>query len=298
MELKFADDVRIIVEEGSVSDAAKRLNISQPALSARIKKLEESYGIQVFKRNRRPATLTDEGRKYLDFATRVQEMDKEFRRTVAEAEELLTGDVVIGGTHLYTCRFLPAAVKAFSRRHPGINIRIVNEKAPVLTMMASKGEIDLFITNMVKRSAGICYESLFDVKMYFCVPREYPVNEDFQENGFDLKKLEDYPFIMLEKSQYMGSTLRKLFNRYKMSPVKTIATDQAITAYALSEAGVGISLMYESVNDGAIDNQQGPFLYTTDDDEMNGSIAVAYAEHAPLSPAARAFVEALKESNR
>ena len=92
MGLKFDDDVRIVVEEGSISDAAKRLNISQPALSARIRKLEEQYGIRIFKRNRRPVTLTDEGKLYLDYMTRVQNMDKEFRRTVAQTEELLDVD--------------------------------------------------------------------------------------------------------------------------------------------------------------------------------------------------------------
>ena len=92
MELKFAGDVQVIVEEGSISDAARRLNISQPALSARVKKLEDSYGIRVFKRNRRPVTLTDEGRRYLEYATKVQDMDKEFRRTVAQTKELLSGE--------------------------------------------------------------------------------------------------------------------------------------------------------------------------------------------------------------
>lgn len=293
MGLKFDDDVRIVVEEGSISDAAKRLNISQPALSARIRKLEEQYGIRIFKRNRRPVTLTDEGKLYLDYMTRVQNMDKEFRRTVAQTEELLAGELVVGGTHLYTCRFLPPAVREFGKRYPGVTVDIVNEKAPVLTMMASKGEVDLFVTNMAKQAQGICYEPLFEVKMYFCVPREYPVNREFAEHGFDLSKLEDYPFIMLDKSLYMGSTMRKLLNRYHVNPSKIIYTDQAITAYSLSEAGAGISLMYErSVDDIADDS--GPCLYTTADEEMRSEISIAYAEHAPLSPAARAFAKTLK----
>ena len=198
MELKFAGDVQVIVEEGSISDAARRLNISQPALSARVKKLEDSYGIRVFKRNRRPVTLTDEGRRYLEYATKVQDMDKEFRRTVAQTKELLTGELVVGGTHLYTRQFLPPAVKEFGQRYPGIEIRILNEKASVLTAMASKGKLDLFVTTMGKRAGGICYDPLFDIHMCFCVPREYPVNREFEAEGFDVRKLEDYPFIMLD----------------------------------------------------------------------------------------------------
>ena len=298
MDLRFADDVRTIVEEGSISDAAKRLNISQPALSARVRKLEELYGIQVFKRNRRPMTLTDEGRMYLEYAAKAQNLDKEFRKSVEQTDQLLTGELIIGGTHLYTCQFLPPAVCEFSRRYPGVDVRVINEKAPVLTSMAAKGKIDLFITNAEKKASGISYEPLFPVSMYFCVPRSYPVNREFQESGFDLAKLEDCPFILLDKSQYMGATLRKLFRRYGIDPVKRIYTDQAITALALAEAGVGVALMYGSPTkpNPELDDST-TYRYTTDDEEMRVQISVAYAENASLSPAARVFIDTLKESS-
>ena len=298
MDLRFADDVRTIVEEGSISDAAKRLNISQPALSARVRKLEDVYGIQVFKRNRRPMTLTDEGRMYLEYAAKAQNLDKEFRKSVEQADQLLTGELVVGGTHLYTCQFLPPAVREFSSRYPGVDVRVVNEKAPVLTSMAAKGKIDLFITNAEKKAAGISYEPLFPVSMYFCVPSSYPVNREFQENGFDLAKLEDCPFILLDKSQYMGSTLRKLFRRYGIDPARRIYTDQAITALALAEAGVGVALMYGSPTEPNPElDDSTTCRYTTDDEEMRVQISVAYAENASLSPAARVFIDTLKESS-
>ena len=296
MDLRFADDVRTIVEEGSISDAAKRLGVSQPALSARIRKLEDLYGIQVFKRNRRPVVLTDEGRMYLEYAQKARNLDKEFRKALAQSEELVSGELVIGGTHLYTCQFLPPAVREFNRHYPGVNVRVINEKAPDLTAMAAKGEIDLFVTNAEKKVNGICYEPLFDVGMYFCVPREYHVNREFAKTGFDLRKLEDYPFILLDKSQYMGATLRKLFRRYGIDPAQRIYTDQANTARALAQAGAGIALMY-----GAPGQQEaevpGLLCYSTDDEEMRVQISIAYAEHAPLSPAARMFVQTLLQTS-
>ncbi len=296
MDLRFADDVRTIVEEGSVSDAARRMGISQPALSARLRKLEDLYGIQVFKRNRRPVALTDEGRMYLEYAQKAEDLDKEFRNAVMQVEELVSGELVVGGTHLYTCQFLPPAICEFSRRFPGVDVRVVNEKAPVLTTMAAKGELDLFITNAEKKVSGISYEPLFDVGMYFCVPRDYEVNRDFAENGFDLRKLEDYPFILLDKSQYMGETLLKLFRRYGIDPVQRIHTDQAITARALSEAGAGVALMYGAPGRKELE-MPGLICYSTDDDEMRVQISVAYAENAPLSPAARMFLQTLVQGS-
>ena len=295
MDLKLADDVRIIVEEGSVSDAAKRLNISQPALSARMKKLEEAYGICLFKSNKRPATLTGEGKLFLEYAAQVRDMDRQFRRILAENEQQLSGGLAIGGTHLFTGRFLPPAVKAFNRRYPEVSITIVNEKVPELTAMAAKEKLDLFITSTGKKAQGIVYEPLFRVKMYFCVPREYSVNHEFETSGFDLEKLEGYPFILLGESQYMGAVMRKLLRRHGVNPQQVIYTDQANTAYDLSKAGVGISLMYARLAE-QVRDAEGPCMYTTDDEEMESEISVAYSQHVPLSPAARAFVEILKES--
>ena len=295
MDLRSADDIRLVLEEGSISDAAKRLNISQPALSSRIRKIEESYGIQLFKRNRRPVVLTSEGKRYLEHIDRIQDLDKSFRQTVMATEKLLTGNLAIGGTHLYTCHFLPAIVKEYSSRFPGISIRIVNEKASVLTMMAAKGELDLFVTNMRSRAQGICYEALFPVKMLVCVPREYPVNEEFEEGGFDFGKLEQYPFILLGKDQYMGSVMRRLFRRYRINPSGQILVDQAITAFALSEAGVGVSLVYDlSFDDDRVASGSCCY-YEIDDPEMLVDLAVAYPASGSLSPAAKAFVGILKE---
>ena len=294
MDARFADDVLATVEEGSISDGAKRLGISQPALSSRIRKLEELYGIQVFKRNRRPMTLSDEGRLYLEYVHKAQNLEKDFRAVVAQAEEVVAGELVVGGTHLYTCRFLPPAIREFSRRYPRVEVRVINETAPVLTTMAAKGEIDLFITNAEKKASGICYEPLFEASMYFCVPAEYPVNSEFAQMGFDLAKLEDCPFVMLEKNQYMGNVLLKLFRRYGINPTRRIHTDQANTAVALAKAGVGVALTY--FRPGESVEGSGLCYYTLDDDEMRAQISVGYAEHAPLSPAASMFVQVLHES--
>jgi len=308
MDLDAATYVQAIVEEGSFSDAAKRLNISQPALSARVKKLEDAYSISIFQKNRRPAALTEEGRRYLDFVSRVYSADRAFRQYIADTQELKSGEVRIGGTHLYTQCLLPPIVRAFHLDHPGVTVKILNEKVPELTKMAAKGEIDLLISSPGKKSSGLAYEPLFQTRLFFCVPAGTPVNRELGAYAFDirslicfdpkksldLKRLEENSFIMLDESQHMGKVMRSVLKKHHVEPRDIIYTDQAMTAYAMTRAGVGISLMYDRILELAgVDSL--PAFYTLDDRVMEGSMYMAYAQDASLSRAAQEFLNYTKE---
>ncbi len=310
MEQDSINYVKIILDEGGISNAARSLNISQPALSARLKKIEDDYGITIFDKKHRPVTLTEDGRRYLEYTQRQQQLEKSFRQYISDTKSLKTGELRVGGTHLYTQCFIPGVVKRFAKKYPGINIRIVNASAPVLTAMVSKGELDLFITSPGKNSQGIIYEPLFSTRLYICVPAEYEINRDLKKHavkisefpsvnlkkaGFDLRLLEDYPFILLDESQLMGGVMRSLFRKYAVSPQSFIHTDQAMTAYSLTRAGAGICLMFDRTLE-QLGEDKGVCFYTVDDEMMTGEMRVAYGdvEYTPL--VIKEFINCMRET--
>jgi DNA-binding transcriptional LysR family regulator len=309
MDQDHINYVQVVIDEGGISNAARKLNISQPALSARIRKIEEDFGIVVFDKNHRPALLTEDGRRYLEYVQRQQLLEKSFRQYISDSKNLRTGELRIGGTHLYTQCFLPGVIKRFIKLYPGISIKIVNASAPVLTAMVSKGELDLFITSPGKNSQGLRYEPLFDTRLYLCVPAEYEVNRELGKkavrvdgfSGINLKKcsidpkqLEDYTFVLLEESQLMGGVMRTVFRKYGVCPQSFIYTDQAMTAYALTQAGLGISLMFDRTLSQVGDDSRVCY-YTLDDELMTGEMRVAYAdmEYPPL--VVREFIKCMHE---
>ncbi len=313
MDQDFINYVQIVLDEKGISNAAKRLNISQPALSARIKKIEEDFGITIFNKNRRPAALTDEGRRYLEFIGRTQQLEKSFRQYITDSKELRTGDLRIGGTHVYTQCILPRAVSLFSKKYPGINLKVVNASAPVMTGMTSKGELDLFITSSGKNSQGIIYESLIPTRLVLCVPGEYEINKELKDYAFtveemavaddelikkkslDMKRLEDCPFILLEENQLMGRVMRDMFRKFSVGPENILHTDQAVTGYAMTGAGVGVSLMFDrTVRE--IYSGENVCFYTIDDDEMAGEIRVAYADQEYVPKVVTEFIKCIRET--
>ena len=301
--------VQIIAEEGSISDAARRLNISQPALSARVRKIEEAYGISIFQKNRRPAMLTAEGRAYLDYTLKASVLERSFRHYISDTRELKSGEIRVGGTLLYTQCLLPGAVRAFHAKYPGVTIRIINEKIPELTSMAAKGELDVFISSPGKKGQGITYEPLVPTRLYFCVPAGNPVNEKLKgtavpvsgfrdpeagKRGVDLKAFSGESFIMLKEQQFMGRVMRTMLKRYGVEPGSLIYTDQAMTAYTMAAAGAGICLMFDRMIE-----QAGvaslPLFYTLPDEEMEGYLYAAWPEQTFLPLAAREFIRMMKE---
>ncbi len=310
MNQDFSNYIAAIIREGSISDAARSLGISQPALSARIKKIEDDYGITLFKRNHRPPVLTEEGRRYMEFISRVELLDRGFRRYISDTHDLTTGEVRVGGTHLYTQYFLPDAVAHFHDLYPGVRIRVVNDNIPALSNMVAKGDLDLYISSPGKRISGMKYEALSKTRLYFCVPSDHPVNSEFKGKAIlpaefqnpDLRKKSIHPdalsgctFILLDESQYMGQELRELFRKYHIVPGNFVYTDQAMTAYAMSVAGVGISLMFDRTIE-QIEMSPAPCYYTLDDEILIGELCIAYTARKDLSLAAKKFVSCMQKS--
>ncbi len=308
MDYNSTNYVQRILDEGSISDAAMSLGISQPALSAKIKKIESEYGITIFHKGKRPATITEEGRRYLEYTNRQINLDNAFRRYISDSRELHTGDIRIGGTNLYTQCIIPEAVKNFNQKYPGVNIKVINASVPTLTSMLSKGEVDVFISSSGKNSQGVIYEPLIPTKLLLCVPSslniDTPVTKEEKSRInpsiiintlHDLRSFEGLPFIMLDESQLMGRVMRDILRRYSIGSRNLLFTDQALTAYAMTKSGLGISLMFDRIVE-MIHSDEKVEYYTLADPEMLGEIRVAYAEQEYTPLVIKEFIRYLRES--
>ena len=88
--------VYAVYQEGSVSKAAKQLCISQPSLSANIKRIEDRIGYPLFDRSTKPLTLTDCGETYIHAVEQMMETEREFVNYVNDWGILKTGSLILG----------------------------------------------------------------------------------------------------------------------------------------------------------------------------------------------------------
>ena len=304
--------IAAIAEMKNISAAAEKLNMSQPALSARLKKTEEQIGAAVFDRSKQPLELTDAGRAYLEYAEKIAAVDREFEQRISDMENLQCGSLVIGGASSFNVSYYPKAVGEFLGRYPNIDAEIIDGNIPEISVKAFNGEIDLFTAHPMEFDDSFCYEKLFSERIYVCVPREWNINEKLKEKEIpygqiieggrevsyetiDFSVFRDLPFIMLREDQHIGMVMNRLFEKYGFEPKRHVCVEQTMTSYALTTAGVGISLMTESCirNSGFGDF---PRFYLTDPDMCRRDIYVVYPKHRYMSRAAREFIGILKDT--
>ena len=309
MEKKTVNYIKAIAEMRSISAAAESLGISQPALSAHLKKTEAEVGAVLFDRSRQPLELTEAGQAYLNYLERTHSLEKELEQTIADIEGLETGSLTIGGAVFFNIAYIPRAVGAFAKDYPGVNIEIVDGNVPFLATEALKGRLDLFITPDADEPDRFVYEELLKERVFLAVPADWDINASFAgkvstNKGFngksitkdEFKRLCDCPFILLREDQNIGRMMEQLFEKYGCRPEKTIHVEQTMTSLALTMAGVGVSLITEnSIRTSGL--AKLPELYLADETICTRSMYVAYPRNKYLSRAAAEFIKALKEVN-
>src|SRR5688572_29254714 len=142
-----------IVENGSFTAATRPTHLSQPALSAAIRRLEESFGARLLHRGRRGAEPTAAGKALVPRARAALAAVEDGRRAVAEVEGLGAGEVRIGGGATACTYFLPAPLAAFRRRYPGVRFQVREAYPDAINTAVEAGEIDLGVVSGPGRDA-------------------------------------------------------------------------------------------------------------------------------------------------
>ena len=100
--------VYAVYKEKSFSKAAEKLFISQPSLSANVKREEQCVGYPIFDRSTKPLGLTEPGKKYIETVEKILSMQNEFSEYIDDLGDLKTGKLVLGGSSLYSSWVLPS----------------------------------------------------------------------------------------------------------------------------------------------------------------------------------------------
>lgn len=124
MDIRDMKNFYAIVEEGNISNAAKRLNIAQPPLSKQMKQLEDSLGVQLFERGSRRIRLTEEGQLLRE---RVEQILGLVDNTIKEITELnsgLAGTLSIGTVTTSGATLLPNLINKFHNLYPNVTFQL------------------------------------------------------------------------------------------------------------------------------------------------------------------------------
>jgi LysR family transcriptional regulator, nitrogen assimilation regulatory protein len=174
-----------VAELGSLSKAADRMHIAQPALSRQMRLLEEELGVRLFVRHGRGMVITEQGRDVLAHAVRVMTELDEIRARTSDANAPLTGQIAIGMPPTVADIISVPLVTAFGKAHPKVMLRLVSAYTGYLLDWLHRGEIDVAILYDPRaarsvRSRPLLLENLFLIgpkKAGFSTARAIPFKQ-------------------------------------------------------------------------------------------------------------------------
>lgn len=131
-----------VAKWGGFSKAAEKMHVSQPALSDHVRKLEETYGVQLFVRGTRTVSLTDLGRKLFALTERQVEIETEARDLLQRARKVEEGQIIIGADA--AIHALPL-ITAFRAAHPHVRFSVVSGNSASLISRLESFDIDFAV---------------------------------------------------------------------------------------------------------------------------------------------------------
>lgn len=148
MELTPLRYFRAIVAHGHMTRAARALGVSQPALSAMLRKLETELGTELLHRTGRGVTPTEAGQAFLEYADAAVRAVDHGTKTVRELVGLERGSIRVGGGATATTYLLPRVVSEVRSAHPGLRFYVREAGSSAVAQAVASGELDLGIVTL------------------------------------------------------------------------------------------------------------------------------------------------------
>ncbi len=223
---------------GSFRAAAQSLNLSQPALSRRIDKLEAALGVKLLERTTRRVQLSNTGR---EFARKAQGLLDELDATLLGMEDLAaqrSGIVTLACVPSATRYFLPQVLQRFHAQFPRIRVRIHDAHASdVLTAVAS-GEADFGLNFLGQQEAGMRFKPLLQERFVLACPSTHPLAQQRRVKWADLK---DHAYLSVGASSGNRLLIDRALATVRERPQPVFESRHVHTLLGLVEAGLGVA---------------------------------------------------------
>lgn len=254
-----------VYKAGSFSKAAKNLYISQPSLSATVKKTEAKIGMPLFDRSMTPVQLTDCGKKYIEIAERMMDMQEEFSCYVGNLGELRSGHLNVGGTYLFMVFVLPAALQEFHKKYPEVKLQVYEGHTSQLEAMLFSGDLDLVVDNYPMDESVYGKQFFMEEHLLLAVPAAFQSNEsaarwaltaadvigqkhlEEKVEGVPLTLFQEEPFVVLRAHNDTRERVETICRNAGVMPHISLKLDQMLMAYRMSQKGMGISFVSDTV---------------------------------------------------
>lgn len=282
---------------GSISSAAKKMYMSQPQLSQRVRKLESDFGVEIFNRSTYPIQLTYAGKQILQAAISIQHTLETLDSVIGEVKTETRGQMIIGVSS-YRSDILTHIIPKYRKQYPHVEISI-NEHTPTsFTQLLLDRDIDiaLLCVDDGYKESDIEYTFLDNDRMILFSGRDTNIakkrNTGETIHFYDVA---DEMFVMPQRPFGFRKTIDRLFSSQKIDPKVMMTAQSTELSCRLAIACNCVSLCTETCIDGLIDLKNKGCWFRISDEDYNRALYIAHRKNMYLPIFMRDFISLVCE---
>lgn len=230
-----------VATQQSISGAAKRLSISQPAVTQHIRLLEEAFNVPFFTRSRHGVTLTEEGLILLAHARRVASLEDELQETLQQPSQVFKGRLRLGASNTIVQYYLPKVLTLFKKQFPDISVEVLSGNSSSTTGALLDHRIDIGLIEGPCRRRDLRAHPFFEDEI---VAIASPQNEFSTKRSITLRMLARASFIFREQGSGTRHYVEEYFQRTKiplrqLHVIQELPSTEAIKRTVAMNMGLG-----------------------------------------------------------
>ncbi|RKQ37423.1 LysR family transcriptional regulator [Oceanobacillus halophilus] len=224
-------------EVGTIRGTAKLILISQPAVTQRLKYMEDYFGEKIFIRTSKQLMPTPSGEIILDFAKNIVEQENELKTQLEKSSNEVQGTLSIACSSLISQRFLPAILGKYTAQFPKVTIDLVTGISEDIRRDYKNYHVSIIRGDKLKDSNCI---RLFSDPLYI-----------FDTEDFPKDIIKERPLISFKSDDSMHEQVDNwlYYHQEHIKPLKMMTVDQIETCKQFMKQGIGMAVLPESVSD-------------------------------------------------
>ena len=301
-----------VYKERSFTKAAQNLYISQPSLSARIKKIEEIIGEPLFDRSTTPLQLTEVGKVYIEAAEEITQIEQRVENYINDLAGLKTGNLAVGASTLFAAYVVPSLITQFNQKFPDVHIQLIEGNTAELEEMLGSNALDFVIDNYHYDSILYNKELYCEENILLAVPKHFAVNEELGMYQLSYKNIKnknylnqkypavplgrfaDLPFIMLTQGNDTRTRGDRLCRNVGFKPNIVLEFNQQSTAYMASSTQLGATFISDILVS-QLPTFENLVYYKLDGEEGKRKVFFYYKTHKYKTRVMEEFIRMMHE---
>ena len=243
LSIKQLEAFVAVAETGGFRRASDRLNLSQSAVTAHVKQLEETLGVPLLHRTTRTVTLTSAGENLLERARRTLAGVEDTLKTFRDEAAMNQGRVLIDCAPSFASSILPAALAAFQSAHPNIFVQVREAYGSEIIDALRNGAVDLGIGPFERIEKDLSFHELLQDSYVAVLPMNHRLAT---AKRVAFKDVVSEPVLAMPRRSATRRTLEAIFNDHGhvLAPKYEMLHHQ--TLISMAEAGLGIAILPET----------------------------------------------------